>query len=171
MHGSFPRVFVEHFRNTLWVCSLLCSLNEEQCILANLCMYCLTSCSLFSNIQLWHYCSQEIQERTVFPGWHDSTEVFFFLATPQSMWDLSSPTRDQTLTLAFEARSLNHWIFRGVPALASFNKHLLSPLFGGPLPSRLLSGDWTPSVPLLAPCLAQRWISMNTCWASSPSQL
>ena len=31
------------------------------------------------------------------------------------MWDHSSPTRDQTLTLALEVRSLNHWTTREVP--------------------------------------------------------
>ena len=42
----------------------------------------------------------------------------FFLAVPYSMWDLSSPTRDQTGTLyipAWEAQSLNHWTTRDVP--------------------------------------------------------
>ena len=31
-----------------------------------------------------------------------------------SMWDLSSPTRDQTLTPALEVQSVNHWTTRQV---------------------------------------------------------
>ena len=34
------------------------------------------------------------------------------------MWDLSSPTRDQTRTPCIGRRSLNHWIAREVPAFA-----------------------------------------------------
>ena len=40
---------------------------------------------------------------------------FFFLATPHSLLDLSSPKRDGTCTLALEAWSLNHWTTREVP--------------------------------------------------------
>ena len=31
------------------------------------------------------------------------------------MWDLSSPTRDRTLTLCIKRQSLNHWTLREVP--------------------------------------------------------
>ena len=36
---------------------------------------------------------------------------------PQGKWDISSLTRDQTLTLCIGRWSLNHWITREVPAL------------------------------------------------------
>ena len=35
---------------------------------------------------------------------------------PRGMWDLSSPTRNQTLTPCIERRSLNHWTAREVPS-------------------------------------------------------
>ena len=35
------------------------------------------------------------------------------------MWDLSSPTRDQTHILCIERQSLNHWTVREVPHLLS----------------------------------------------------
>ena len=38
---------------------------------------------------------------------------FFWL---QGMWDLSSPTRDQTHTRCIRRESLNHWTTREVPA-------------------------------------------------------
>ena len=40
---------------------------------------------------------------------------FFLLAAPHGMWDLSSPTRDQTHAPAMEAQHLNHWTAREVP--------------------------------------------------------
>ena len=45
---------------------------------------------------------------------------FFFLATPQGMWDLSFPERDQTLALALEAPRLNHWTARESPVFPSW---------------------------------------------------
>ena len=33
------------------------------------------------------------------------------------MWDLSSPTRDQTWAPALEAQSLNHWTIREAPVI------------------------------------------------------
>ena len=41
---------------------------------------------------------------------------FFFLAMPCSMWDLSSPTRDQTHAPCIGSVSLNHWTTREVPS-------------------------------------------------------
>ena len=38
--------------------------------------------------------------------------VFSFLATPRSLWDLSSPTRDRTWALAAKAPSPDHWTAR-----------------------------------------------------------
>ena len=38
-----------------------------------------------------------------------------FLTTPCSMWDLSSLTQNESLLLAVEAQSLNHWTARKVP--------------------------------------------------------
>ena len=40
---------------------------------------------------------------------------FFFCHTTQHVGSLSSLTRDQTLTPALEAQSLNHWTAREVP--------------------------------------------------------
>ena len=42
---------------------------------------------------------------------------FKLLATLCSMWDLSSPTRDQTHAPAVEAWRLNHWTAREVPGV------------------------------------------------------
>ena len=42
---------------------------------------------------------------------------FFFLALLWVMWDLNSPTRDQTVPLALEAQGLNHWASKEVPRL------------------------------------------------------
>ena len=41
--------------------------------------------------------------------------LFFFLTTPCSMWDLSSPQEMKPLLPAVEAGSLNHWTTREVP--------------------------------------------------------
>ena len=38
--------------------------------------------------------------------------IFFFLATPQGLQDLSSPTRGQTWPPAVKAQSPNHWTAR-----------------------------------------------------------
>ena len=40
---------------------------------------------------------------------------FYFVATPHSMWNLSSLTRDQTHAPALKAQSLNHGTAREVP--------------------------------------------------------
>ena len=42
-----------------------------------------------------------------------SVSVFW----PQGMWDLSSPTRDRTLTPWIERLNLNHWTSREVPIM------------------------------------------------------
>ena len=34
---------------------------------------------------------------------------------PCSLWDLSSPTRDQTQAMAVKAKSINHWTTREIP--------------------------------------------------------
>ena len=48
---------------------------------------------------------------------------FFYVLVfwPRGMWDLSSPTRDQTLTPCIGRRSLNHWTAREVPTPLIFN--------------------------------------------------
>ena len=46
--------------------------------------------------------------------------LFFFLAAQCSLWDLSSPTRDQTQALAVKARSPNHWTAREFPGTTCF---------------------------------------------------
>ena len=40
---------------------------------------------------------------------------FFFLAAPHGMWDLSSPTKDQTHIPCIGRQSLNHWTSREIP--------------------------------------------------------
>ena len=42
---------------------------------------------------------------------------FFSHEEPRGMWDLSSPTRDQTHTPYNRRRSLNHWTTREVPEI------------------------------------------------------
>ena len=43
-------------------------------------------------------------------GWdRSSAGSLFFLASPQSMWGLSSPARDGTHVPAVETQNLNHW--------------------------------------------------------------
>ena len=45
--------------------------------------------------------------------------VLFFWG-PQAMWDLNSPTRDQTYTPCTGRQSLNHWTTREVPETSLF---------------------------------------------------
>ena len=49
--------------------------------------------------------------------------MFYFLAMPHALWDLSSPTKDGTHASALEVHSLNHWIARQVPGVVYF-RHL-----------------------------------------------
>ena len=46
-----------------------------------------------------------------------TTLLLFYVLVfwPQGMWDLSSPTRDQTLTPCIGRPSLNHWTTREIP--------------------------------------------------------
>ena len=46
--------------------------------------------------------------------------LFFIHPLPQSVQDLSSPTRDQTHAPAVEVQGLNHWTAREVSVVASF---------------------------------------------------
>ena len=41
--------------------------------------------------------------------------IYFFLIVPYGMWDLSSPIRDWTWTLAVKVWSPNYWITRKIP--------------------------------------------------------
>ena len=41
---------------------------------------------------------------------------------PRGMWDLSSPTRDQTCTPCIGRQSLNHWTAREVPEKNFFSR-------------------------------------------------
>ena len=45
--------------------------------------------------------------------------MFWFFG-PQSTWDLSLPTRDQTHTPCIGRQSLNHWTTREVPTMIFF---------------------------------------------------
>ena len=57
-----------------------------------------------------HCATREVPGLLLFGGF------FFFLAMLHGMWDLSSPTRDQTLALpAVQAWSPNHWTAREFP--------------------------------------------------------
>ena len=42
--------------------------------------------------------------------------VIYFLAAPRGLWDLSSPTRDWTQTMAVKAQNPNHLATRELPA-------------------------------------------------------
>ena len=58
-----------------------------------------------------------------FPLWGPSTcfhffFLFFNLATPHGLWDLSSPTRDQTRAPAVKVLSPNHWTTREFPSIS-----------------------------------------------------
>ena len=46
--------------------------------------------------------------------------TFFFLAAPQSLWDLGSLTRDRTQAPEAIAPSPNHWTTRELPGLKTF---------------------------------------------------
>ena len=46
---------------------------------------------------------------------------FDFLAPPLGMWDLSSPTRNQTILPTSGAQSLNHWMAWEVPGSFQFS--------------------------------------------------
>ena len=48
----------------------------------------------------------------------------FWFFWPLGMWDLSSPTRDQTQALRIEKWGLNHWTTREVPMDAGFMSYL-----------------------------------------------
>ena len=44
---------------------------------------------------------------------------------PQGMWNLNSPTRDQTRTPCVERRNLNHWTAQDVPGRISILQFLM----------------------------------------------
>ena len=46
--------------------------------------------------------------------------VFFFLAVPHGIWDLSSQPEMEPMLPAVEAQSLNHWTAREVPTQKCF---------------------------------------------------
>ena len=66
--------------------------------------------------------------------------TFFVCVVPSSTWDLSSLTRDWTLAPAMEARSLNNWTAREIPAATV--KPEWRPLRAGQTP-----GDQRPLLP------------------------
>ena len=47
----------------------------------------------------------------------------YILATSCGLWDLSSPTTDQTHDPAVGTRSLNHWTPQGSPGVSIFRWH------------------------------------------------
>ena len=49
-----------------------------------------------------------------------NTQVFFFLAVPHGIWDLSSQPEMEPMLPAVEAQSLNHWTAREVPTQTCF---------------------------------------------------
>ena len=52
--------------------------------------------------------------------------LFFFLAAPRGMWDLSFLTRDQACAPASEAWSPKHWTAREVPRMWIYAAYLYS---------------------------------------------
>ena len=54
-----------------------------------------------------------------------TTLLLFFFFWPQVMWNLSSPTRNQTCTLCIGRWSLDHWTSKEVPGLTFIISFLL----------------------------------------------
>ena len=57
---------------------------------------------------------------TIFKGFIEFVRIlllfYVFLSWPQGLWDLNSPTRDQTHTPCMGRCSRNHWTAREVPS-------------------------------------------------------
>ena len=63
-------------------------------------------------------------------SWNHPAELrdisfFLFLVTSHGMWDLSSPTRDQTCALDNRSAGFNHWTTREVPVRLLNPEHVL----------------------------------------------
>lgn len=54
------------------------------------------------------------------------SSLFLFFSAPHGVWDLSSPTTDQTHAPSLEAYTLNHWTAREVPVAIVLNKVFLT---------------------------------------------
>ena len=86
------------------------------------------------------------------------------------MWDISSPTRDQTRTPCIGRRSLNHWTAREIPVHSTLDSHFeprarlasqhvlpdvishdLDWLLGNRTSERDGGGKGTPRVPVTSP--------------------
>ena len=99
---------------------------------------------------------------------------FFFLATPRSLWDLSSLTRDRTWDLGNKSAESNHWtsIFAGTQISVSWSVRLSTGwLYPGlPLPSETeLSLPVSPCPQLLQLQHSQNWGA--DCISPSPPTL
>ena len=72
---------------------------------------------------IWTYFSKDRQgvELVHYQPFEIYPFSFFF---PVWMWDLSSPTRDQTCAPTVEVESLNRWSTREVPGGIAFYPHL-----------------------------------------------
>ena len=52
--------------------------------------------------------------------WYNIASIYALIFWPWGMWDLYSPTRDQTCIPCIGWRSLNHWTTRKAPILLSY---------------------------------------------------
>ena len=66
-------------------------------------------------IHIYVYCLRE--SHTGLPFFFFKNKIYFVLAIPGGMWDLSSPIRDPAMTPEVEVRSLNHWPAKEGPCL------------------------------------------------------
>ena len=66
----------------------------------------------------WQADSQSLHHQGS-PNYFYIDQFFFFLTTPHSLWDLSSPTRDEPGHSAVKAQSPNQWTAREFPILTN----------------------------------------------------
>ena len=75
-------------------------------------------CSIMRDLLLW--CTDSLDEA------HKVSSCTTKASLPCCMWDLSSPTRDQTQVPCIARQILNHWVIREVPHIHILK--LLSPI-------------------------------------------
>ena len=68
----------------------------------------------FTKLLGWHY---QLGGTKMSVRGHMHLKLSFFFATLHGLWDLSSPTRDQTQALAVKAWNSNHWTAREFPGV------------------------------------------------------
>ena len=83
---------------------------------------------LYSSFSLVEFCFMYF-EALVFITLSFFLFFVFFLATPCSLWDLSSPTRDWTQAMEVKVPSPNHWTVREFPHTLDCYVFLINCLF------------------------------------------